>query len=742
MTSTVFRLFGLIVLLSLRVSETKRLMTLEDTVISTFRAESFIGNWISDTELTFVKDNAITLLDVTSQNQSILGEESLLKRYNATSYDVSSDKEWIALSHNCDQVYRHSSLCIYSVHELKSGFQFDVAGGKKLQLLRWSPIGHSLVYVLENDLYYQHKPGPLAADRLTTSGKAGVFYNGVADWVYEEEVLGTSRALWFSPEGTKLAYIAFDDSNVTEVHYPRYGEPGSMKWQYAEDVIIRYPKAGSNNPVVSLNVVDLRLKRRPKIDRLPAPVAEVTDDNILAEVVWIDDKNLAAAWTNRVQTVAVTMVCDSTTSECHKVLETREKDGWVEYPTLFFKNASYFATLLPQPQGEAGNFQHLTIVTDTTHIALTSGERIVERILKWNHNESLIYFLATDELSPARLHLYVIRDDGSESERCLSCDICGTSSAMLSKDMSYYVLGCRGPEVPSYAVYSSSGNFIMSLVNNSHLHDVLQEFSLPKEADLEIDLADSEMKARVRLFLPPTMKHGIKYPLLLRVYGGPNFILNTDVFVPPSFESYLVTRMNIVVAHADVRGSARRGDRHKFAMYRNLGGPEIEDFTTVAKQLSRKFSYIDPKRIGMWGWSYGGYATAMTLAKDEDDVFKCGISVAPVTSWIYYDSIYTERYMGLPTEDDNAVGYKNSDVTQFYENFKKKQFLLIHGNGDDNVHYQQSMALAKSLERHDIFFMMQSYPDEDHSLAHVRLHFIHTMERFWANCYGLNSTTT
>jgi len=158
----------------------------------------------------------------------------------------------------------------------------------------------------------------------------------------------------------------------------------------------------------------------------------------------------------------------------------------------------------------------------------------------------------------------------------------------------------------------------------------------------------------------------------------------------------------------------------------------------VAKKLTEKYSFIDSGNVGIWGWSYGGFTTASALARDDENVFKCGISVAPVTSWMYYDSIYTERYMGLPYPRDNLAGYNHTDLTLLAKKFDGKKFYLIHGNADDNVHYQQSMMLSKALERSDVLFRQQSYPDENHGLGRVLPHLYHSMIQFWSECFDLD----
>ncbi|XP_075212490.1 venom dipeptidyl peptidase 4-like [Lycorma delicatula] len=723
-------------------ASSERLLSLEDTVYGTFRPEVFNGTWVSDTEIVYKSKNTgdILILDVSTQRSDILANSSILGQYNASTFSLSADLKWIAIPFDKKQGFRHSFTAKFAVHELKTGFHYEVAGGSRIQLLEWSPVGHALVYVMDNDLYYQHKPGPLAADRITHTGLPGVVYNGIADWVYEEEVFSTTKTLWFSPEGTKLAFATFDDSAVHEVNIIKYGNPGDLASQYVQEIPIRYPKAGSTNPTVLLNVVDLRLKRRLKIVNLQAPVDEVSEEHILVMVKWVDDSHVASTWTPRTQNSAVLLVCEVTAGDCEKALVYKETNGWVDWPEPFFKNLTTLITILPQPQpGVSGNYKHLTLVTPNGEKALTTGRREVTKIIAWDQINSIIYYKATLEDNPGRIHIYSISDDGKGDSKCLSCSSCGTSSAEFSREQSYMVLTCTGPDVPDYSVHTSNGTLVMNLGQNLRLRERMKDLVMPYINDLQVPIEDN-LLARVRLLLPPELKNyketpneNKRYPLLLSVYGGPDSQKIQDRFAVPSWDHYLATRLGIVVAYVDGRGSGHQGDKLKFAVYRKLGGPEIEDFISVAGYLQKNLNFIDKRRTAIWGWSYGGFATAMTLAKDKN-VFKCGISVAPVTSWIYYDSIYTERYMGLPTLEDNQIGYNESDVTRNVGNFRNKLFYLIHGNADDNVHYQQSMALSRAFELNDILFYQQSYPDEAHGLAHVTMHLYHSMEKFWSKC--------
>uniref|UniRef100_S4PD31 Venom dipeptidyl peptidase 4 n=2 Tax=Pararge aegeria TaxID=116150 RepID=S4PD31_9NEOP len=244
---------------------------------------------------------------------------------------------------------------------------------------------------------------------------------------------------------------------------------------------------------------------------------------------------------------------------------------------------------------------------------------------------------------------------------------------------------------------------------------------------------EEETMSHIKLLLPSEMEAGKKYPMVIRLYSGPGTTRVKDVYDMEYYNMYLSSNRSFIVASIDVRGSGAMGVEAMHALNNALGTVEITDTLAAIRRLIATYDFIDPKRIGVWGWSYGGYATTMLLIKDEEKILACGAAVAPVTSWLYYDSIYTERYMDTP--QNNPEGYNKSDVMIVAEKLRGRQFLLIHGSGDDNVHFQHSMQLAKKLQRADIAFEQMSYADENHSLRGVSRHFYHTLDRFWTECF-------
>ncbi|XP_063236970.1 venom dipeptidyl peptidase 4-like [Bacillus rossius redtenbacheri] len=737
-----------------QAQETKKPYTLEEITGRVFTARGFNGTWISGSEFYFTSGSTgdIYRYDVSEDSTSLLLAHDILEARSASLQSVSADGKNFLLSYGRKPGFRHSSLSSFVVYNNETRELYPVGGGQPLSLAQWGPAGSALAFVRGNDLHY--KPSYDGAEvRLTSSGVEGVVYNGVADWVYEEEVLATSSALWFSPGGSSLAYVTFNDSHVKEMTYDVYGTPGSLGGQYPELVSLRYPKAGSPNPSVSLRVIGLQgLTAQDAVGPevlLPAPVDVVSDDHIIFSVTWATEKKVVAVWTNRRQNESATTAYDlgddlslSSVSQLHHKIEPQ---GWVSPAALQFDpSGGSYVTVLSQPQGgQLGDFNHVTLVRDGVETPLTSGAYVVVSVYGWDAATGNIYFLATGRNSSTQRHVYAVSQDGS-SDTCLSCSVrtpegnpCAYASASFSKDFSHYALVCSGPDPAFAEVYKATGLDAQPLLwedNEAYRRNVSSR-SYPELYTTQVPV-DGGFTATARLWLPPGLDRSgaTKYPLLVFVYGGPGSKQITDAFTL-SFGTYLATNRSVIYGLVDGRGSGLRGNKLLFQLNNRLGTVEIQDQISVTRFLQETLPYVDAERTGIWGWSYGGYATAMALARDTGGVFQCGASVAPVTSWIYYDSIYTERFMGLPTAEDNAAGYDEADVNRRAENFRDKGFLLLHGTADDNVHYQHSMALSRSLELKDILFSEVSYPDENHSIGTFPFHVYLTMDNFWKKCF-------
>ncbi|XP_071876668.1 venom dipeptidyl peptidase 4 [Bombus fervidus] len=723
---------------------------LEETYDQSFRANIFNATWETDTEILY-SDNYIgniRVFDVTKGTTWVLLDSSVMADYEKPSISFSFDNSFVAISHDYANGFRYSLYQRCDVYNTKTRTYTRIANGDRIPLFKWSPTRNALIYVHENDIYYQEfSEGGSHIRRITNTGVLDTVYNGVPDWVYEEEVLASASALWFSPDGRQLAFATFNDTNVKDIEIPKYGSPGNMKDQYPKEIKIKYPKAGSPNPVVSMSVVDLD-NWSSEILNLEPPTDIVGTDCVLYTVSWRTNHQVTVTWTNRVQNKTQIVLYDLRGNNSNIYYE-EENEGWLRILPLVFHDEYVIIVKLQDSGTPAGRFQHATRFEykDGKLIGerdLTPGAKEVISILAVDHARKRLYYLGNELDEPSHRNVYSVQLDGNEAPVCLSCNVfspegnrCTYAYAYFSTDSSNYALSCSGPDPLFITIMNANHKRIYNWEENRSLREKLATRTQPIFRDFYVTA--NGYKNKVKLSLPPDFDEKKSYPLLINVYAGPNTVRVTNE-ASFGFESYIVTNRSVIYGRIDGRGSAYKGSKMLFEIYRRLGTVEIEDQIAVTRILQETYSWIDSNRTAIWGWSYGGFSTAMVLATDKASVFKCGISVAPVTSWIYYDSLYTERFMGLPTPADNLYGYNHTDVARRVEGIRGKKYMLIHGTGDDNVHYQQSMALNKALVDKDIMFEQQSYTDEAHALSGVFPHLYHTMDRFWANCLGYSHT--
>uniref|UniRef100_A0A8C2TX98 Fibroblast activation protein alpha n=1 Tax=Coturnix japonica TaxID=93934 RepID=A0A8C2TX98_COTJA len=584
----------------------------------------------------------------------------------------------------------------------------------KIQYISWSPVGHKLAYVYQNNIYLKQSPRE-APIKLTSDGKENEIFNGIPDWVYEEEMLATKYALWWSPSGKYLAYVQFNDSDIPVIEYSYFGED-----QYPRKIIIPYPKAGAKNPTVKVFIVDTTNTEAfgPK---------EV--DHYFTWLTWVTDNRVGVQWLKRIQNFSVLAICDfnenSNTWDCPESQQHIEESqtGWaggffVSAPYFTSDGSSYYKIFSDKNGYNQSKFSSLMYLT----------------------NDAIFYSSNEFEGYPGRRNIYKI-SIGSKPIRklCITCSLrkerCQYYTARFSERSKYYALICYGPGIPISTLFENeSDRELRILEDNQELQSALQEILLPKEEinKLEVD----GITLWYKMLVPPQFDRSKKYPLLIQVYGGP-CSQNVKHTFSISWITYLASKEGIIVALVDGRGTAYQGDKILHAVYRRLGVYEVEDQISAVKKFI-EMGFIDEKRIAIWGWSYGGYVSSLALGSGSG-VFKCGIAVAPVSSWEYYASIYTERFMGLPVESDNLEHYKNSTVMARAKNFQNVEYLLIHGTADDNVHFQNSAQIAKALVNAQVDFQAMWYTDQNHGIPGLSSKHLYThMTHFLKQCFSMS----
>merc|ERR1719242_1214655 len=751
---------------------------LQEILDNNYSSETWNGTWVSSSQYVYRDvDESLVMVDAAGGAGRVIVPGNVMRDPRVFRFKLSPDQKYVMLAFRPQRLFRHSFLAQYDLYNIATGertkLQPDLdalikalgGGGPggppppppgqappqlPLEFAMWGPKDASVAYVFGANIYYRDTPESQDI-MVSTSGRPGVVFNGVADWVYEEEVLSDTKALYFSPDGDKLAWIEFNDTDVDVMTITHYGQPGNLQFQYPIQTPLRYPKPGRTNPTVTMYAAAVRGIRSPPRKVELAPPDYFSDrEKIIYSVTWPSRDEVALTWENRHQNYSVVSVCEALRGDCQDNLIMTSPGGWLELEEapVFTKDGRRFAMAL-----SANGYKQVNVVNRDTNqrVPITSGSMVVTNIYHWDEVAHEIYFKATKVNSPGERHLYKVTDFQSGQPglvTCLSCDelntrggSCGYNSFEFSSDNSYYAMSCDGPHVPQVYMYETNPNTrINLLVDNAKLSSDLAVKSLPKVSNLNIPVDGGKYQAKVRLYLPPDFTESKRYPLVINVYGGPNSQQVNDRF-KLDWGTYLTTSENIIYGLIDGRGSGFKGDDMLHEIYYNIGVVEVQDQIDVTKQLVDVYPFIDKSRVAIWGWSYGGFVTASVLAADADqsNIFKCGISVAPVTNWIYYDSIYTERYLGLPTPDDNLRGYQASDVNSKAKKLANKKYLMVHGTADDNVHYQQSMMFSRALEEADVLFKQISYPDEAHGLVGLRPHFYHTLTDFLINdCFQRN----
>uniref|UniRef100_A0A9J8ALV0 Fibroblast activation protein, alpha n=1 Tax=Cyprinus carpio carpio TaxID=630221 RepID=A0A9J8ALV0_CYPCA len=571
------------------------------------------------------------------------------------------------------------------------------------QLLVWAPVENKLAYVWNYNIYLK-KNATAEAVQVTHNGKVNKILNGVPDWVYEEEVFASNEAIWWSPQGKYLAYLQINDTGVHNIEYSLYGND-----QYPTTVFIPYPKAGCVIPRARLFVIDVENPSRQSEVLVPKSVG--VGDHYLRTVTWVTDERLAVQWLPRRQ--------DSVLLQIYDYDGTNWKETSVRinnYMVLtYFPAAPYFA---------ANNMSFYKVMSnDNGYKHLHYVEAVKKKKKKLFFQNFHIHTCHSEIFLEKHISLALrisISKSGHSAPECLTCslyqDRCQYNSAYFSLNASFFRMDCYGPGLPLFTLMDNRGpaKEIQVLEDNKKLEKILTtELLMP-----------TIKRATMKILPNPHFTE--------KKYGGPAS-QNTDYVFRLEWATYLCSTEKVIIASFDGRGSGFQGDELMHAIYGRLGTYEVEDQISAVRKFI-EMGFIDKDRIGMWGWSYGGYVTSMVLGSGSG-LFKCGIAVAPVAKWDYYDAVYTERYMHRPEE--NTESYKNSTVTDRAKNFKSVQYMLVHGTADDNVHFQQAAQISKALVENQVDFEAMWYTDKDHGLSgKARYHLYAHLNHFLQNCFA------
>lgn len=689
-----------------------------DSIFKTkdFRGETFVGQWQSDSQgFERVKRDAetghtsIVRIDLDDPAvEHVLVSAQLLTPAGAEkplvidSYQWSEDKTKLLIFTNTERVWRYNTRGDYWVLDVESESLTQIGGdapASSLMFAKFSPDAKHVAYVFRNDLYIQDIPvGTIT--RLTDTGTPTKI-NGTFDWAYEEE-FSIRDGFRFSPDGKRIAFWEIDASGIEA--FPLVDNTSSL---YPKIQNIPYPKVGTVNPAARIGVIDLAVRHTTW---MPIPGDE--RDNYLPRMEWVDETRLMIQQLNRLQNRLVVYLANVTHAQCDVVM-TEQDDSWIDVQDAlhWVADRSQFAWL---SERDGWRQLYLVSVESKSIKPVTSGDFDVMEILGIDDAAQWIYFYASPS-NATQSYLYRVHFDGSALQRVTPENKIGTNHYVLSPDRQRALLtSSRFASPPTTEVVRLSDHATLHVVeSNSELRATLEAAQLPPIEFFRGDIGDG-VELDAWCILPPDHDPTKKYPLIVYVYGEPAGQTVVDKWGGDSLLWHsMLAKKGYVVMSFDNRGTpAPRGREWRKSVYRQIGILASADQAAAVKSVLKDRPYLDPARVGVWGWSGGGSMTLNALFR-YPEIYRAGVSIAPVPNQLYYDTIYQERYMGLPNE--NEEGYRLGSPITFADKLQG-ELLLIHGTGDDNCHYQTTELLINELIKHNKSFSMFAYPNRSHAI--------------------------
>ena len=687
----------------------------------TFRQNAIQNfNWTSDGKhYTALKEGKIIKYDaIDPQKFEVLFDQSVQttsdgKKIQMQQFALSDDEQKILIETESEPIYRRSSKETNYVFDRTTKVLKPLSNKGKQSHASFSPDGNYVAFVRENNVYLVDlKTGLEKA--VTTTGVINKIINGSCDWVYEEE-FSFAKAYFWSPDSKKIAFYTFNEEKVPEYNMQMWGD------LYPKDYRYKYPKAGEANSVVSISIFHLPTAKTVKVEVGPET------NQYIARVKWTQDANvLSLMRLNRLQNHLDLMHANAQTGKSAVIYQEDSKTS-LEIESIgddlsYLKDKSHFVFT-----SEKSGFKHLYLgeIASGKLTPITQGSWDVADVYGVDEANKLIYF-SSAEISPIQREVYKIKWDGTGKEMISQKG--GMNSANFSSDFSLYTMNHVSATEPLQIVLKNAkGEVVRLLEENAKLKQQFKDYNFSFREFIKVPI-EGGVELNGYWIRPKNFDANKKYPVLMHVYGGPGSQQVLDTWGGQDFVwyQYLLSKGYLIFC-VDNRGTGARGVDFKRITYKNLGKYEVQDQISAAKWIGQ-LPYVDASRIGIWGWSYGGYMSSNCLMQGAD-VFKAAISVAPVTNWRFYDSIYTERYQGLP--QDNASGYDdNSPVS--HVNKLKGNLLLVHGTGDDNVHFQNAVALQEALIKANKQFESFYYPNRNHGISGgvTRLHLYQMMTSF------------
>ena len=650
--------------------------------------------------------------------------ECTFKRFDG--YTFSPDGSKILIRTETQPIYRHSYKAVHYLYTIKRNIVEKLSEGGPQQSPVFSPDGNMVAFVRDNNIFLVKMLYGNSESQVTEDGKFNHVLNGIPDWVYEEE-FSFATALEFSPDNTMLAFIRFDESEVASFTFPIFAGQAphySALETYPGAYTYKYPKAGEANSKVSVHTFDIKSKVTRKI-KLP-----LDPDGYIPRIRFTQDAaKLAIMTLNRNQNRFDLYFADPRSTLCKLVLRD-------ESP--YYINESVFDNIMFYPQNfsfisEKDGYSHLYWYSIGGNLVkqVTKGKFEVKRFIGWDAATNTFYFESNEE-SPLRTAVYKTDKKGG---RIKLSEKAGTNSAIFSSNLKYFMNTYSNLQTPAVITLNdNTGKVLKTLVTNQKLKETLAQYQLPKKEFFTFRTSQGT-ELNGWMIKPANFNESKKYPVLLYQYSGPGSQEVVDKWGIGGdrggigWDAYMASKGYVIVC-VDGRGTGGRGAEFAKCTYLNLGVKEAQDQVETAKHMAAQ-PYVDKSRIGIWGWSFGGYMTIMSMSEGTP-IFKAGAAVAAVTDWRFYDTVYVERFMRTPQQ--NAEGYKAGSAFTRAANLNGR-LLLVHGMADDNVHFQNCAEYSECLVQADKQFDMQVYTNRNHGIygGNTRYHLFTRLTEFFLN---------
>ncbi len=634
-------------------------------------------------------------------------------------YIFNADETKILLLTNYKPIYRRSYTAKYYLYDIKTKTVKPLSENGDQQIATFSPDGKKVAFVRDNNLFIRF----IDTDeeiQVTNDGEYNKIINGIPDWVYEEE-FGYNKAYTWMSNSKELAFVKFNETKVAKFGMPMYAGLAPRQEEnklYPDYYTFKYPKAGEDNSEVSVHVYHIDSKKTVNCE-----IGQEKDIYIPRIRIMKGSDNLAIFRVNRLQNKLEMLKADTKTGKT-SVFFTEENKYYIEDSyydnVVFFEDGNRFIVTSEQ---DGWRHIYLHTIKDDKPFQITKGKWDVTGFYGFDKENELLFFAAAKE-SPIQREVYSINLKGKKLKKLTKNK--GTNSADFSDNFSYFINYFSNVNIPTIVtLHTSTGKLVRTLKENSDLSELVKEYG---GVNTEFFTFKTSENIELNAFMvkPPNFDPNKKYPVVIDQYSGP-----ASQTVKDSWDfgwNNLLAQHGIIVVGVDPRGTGARGENFRKLTYMQLGKYETIDLIETGKYL-QKLDYINPDKVAVWGWSFGGFETLLCLTKGYE-TFAAGIAVAPVTNWRYYDNIYTERFMRKP--QDNAPGYDENSPINFAENLQDP-LLIVHGTADDNVHLQNSKEFVEALVQNGKQFRMFEYTNRNHSIygGNTRNHLFTMMLKFW-----------